>query len=99
MEEAGTLRPRHRRPSGRGWHRGAEIYRAFRQNNVPAKKPKRPHWFEKSPGLVAHYDFKYQNGGVVHRYKDIPRLLDEAGDGQTICCLQAGTTTDSTTDS
>lgn len=60
------------------WHRGAEIYRTFRQNNAPAKKPKRPDWFEQSAGLVAHYDFKYQNGGVVHRYEDIPRLLDEA---------------------
>lgn len=60
------------------WHQGAEIYRSFRQNNVPPEKTKRPRWFEQSPGLVAHYDFKYQNGGIVHRYKDIPCLLDEA---------------------
>ena len=60
------------------WHRGAEIYRAFRQSHSPIAQPKRPKWFEESAGLVAHYDFKYQNGGVVHRYEDIPRLLDEA---------------------
>ncbi len=60
------------------WHRGAEIYRSFRQTHSPLTPSKRPSWFEQSAGLVAHYDFKYQNGGVVHRYEDIPRLLDEA---------------------
>lgn len=59
------------------WHRGAELYRAFREEHGCAL-PERPKWFEKSPGLMAHYDFKYQNGGIVHRYKDIPGLLDEA---------------------
>lgn len=56
------------------WHRGADIYRAFRK----VSRPEPPEWFLKSPGLIAHYDFKYQNGGVVHHYKDIPRLLEEA---------------------
>lgn len=40
--------------------------------------PLHPAWFDRSPGLMAHYDFQYQTGGVVHTYKDIPRLYEEA---------------------
>jgi len=35
-------------------------------------------WFEKSPGLVAHYDLKYQSGEIVHRFLDIPYLYSQA---------------------
>ena len=59
------------------WHKGADRYRAFHRSFSP-EETARPLWFEKNPGLVAHYDFKYQNGGIVHRFKDIPRLLEEA---------------------
>lgn len=31
-----------------------------------------------SPGLVAHYDFQYQGGGIVHRFRDIPALYAQA---------------------
>ncbi len=62
------------------WHEGAHIYRSFREQFERIIPPDRPEWFEKSPGVIAHYDFKYQNGGVVHRYEDIPSLLDEARD-------------------
>lgn len=59
------------------WHEGAKRYRAFHRDISP-EETACPNWFHKSAGLVAHYDFKYQNGGVVHRYADIGRLLDEA---------------------
>ena len=61
------------------WHWGADEYRAWRESlhDVPARRH-RPEWFEKSPGLVAHYDFKYQGGGIVHRFRDIPALLEQA---------------------
>lgn len=59
------------------WHQGADRYRAFHRTVLPAGN-KMPEWFRTSPGLMAHYDFKYQNGGVVHRFEDINRLLDEA---------------------
>lgn len=59
------------------WHRGARIYRAFRTPCLPPKK-NTPEWLSGNAGLIAHYDFKYQNGGVVHTYRDIPRLADEA---------------------
>ena len=59
------------------WHEGADRYRAFHRELLPAGSAQ-PEWFKTSPGLVAHYDFKYQNGGVVHRFEDINRLLDEA---------------------
>lgn len=61
------------------WHVGAKKYREFHRGFSPAETT-RPQWFEKNPGLVAHYDFKYQNGGIVHRFEDIRRLLDEARD-------------------
>lgn len=60
------------------WHQGARLYRAFREQHEIVVPSARPAWFEKSPGLMAHYDFKYQNGGIVHKYADIPRLLGEA---------------------
>lgn len=61
------------------WHWGADEYRAWRESIAdPAPRRHRPEWFEKSPGLVAHYDFKYQTQGICHRYKDIPALLGQA---------------------
>jgi len=60
------------------WHIGADIYRNFKKacNQYYGHMP--PKWFLKSPGLVAHYDFKYQNGGIVHKFCDLPRLYSEA---------------------
>ncbi len=58
------------------WHDGARIYRAFKEPRLTARP--HPAWFDKSAGLVAHYDFKYQNQEVVHMYKDIPTLREEA---------------------
>lgn len=62
------------------WHTGADDYRAWRRSlGRPAlERPHRPEWFMKSPGLVAHYDFQYQGGGVVHRFQDIPALYEQA---------------------
>lgn len=59
------------------WHDGAQRYRSFRTPFLAKQKPS-PEWLKSSAGLVAHYDFKYQNGGIVHRYKDIPTLAAEA---------------------
>lgn len=59
------------------WHAGAKKYRAFHRGFSPAETAC-PEWFKKSAGLMAHYDFKYQNGGIVHRFKDISGLLKEA---------------------
>lgn len=59
------------------WHRAADMYRAFHRTISPAENAA-PEWFRKNPGLAAHYDFKYQNGGVVHHFRDIRGLLDQA---------------------
>ncbi len=59
------------------WHAGADIYRAFRRPTLPPMR-EHPAWMLTSPGLHAHYDFKYQSGEIVHRYRDIPRLAQEA---------------------
>lgn len=59
------------------WHWGADRYRQWRRSQGE-ERFERPGWFDKSAGLVAHYDFKYQNGGVVHRFCDIPGIYREA---------------------
>ena len=59
------------------WHAGADIYRAFRRPTLPPMR-EHPAWMLTSPGLHAHYDFKYQSGEIVHRYRDITRLAQEA---------------------
>ena len=61
---------------GGDWREGADIYRAFRQPLIPAQKPV-PAWQKENAGLVAHYDFIYQNGGIVHTYDDIPALAEK----------------------
>lgn len=61
---------------GGDWHEGADIYRAFRQPLIPAQRPV-PEWQKQNAGLVAHYDFIYQNGGIVHTYDDIPALAEK----------------------
>lgn len=58
------------------WHWGADRYREWAETLMPKTSP--PDWFFNSPGLVAHYDFKYQSGEVVHRFKDIPSLAQRA---------------------
>lgn len=61
------------------WHWAADDYRAWRESVPrPVVGHHRPEWFEKSAGLVAHYDFQYQLGGTVHRFSDIPRLYHQA---------------------
>ncbi len=58
------------------WHDGAELYAAYKRPLLTTLP--HPAWFDRSAGLMAHYDFKYQNQQVVHRYEDIPRLRAEA---------------------
>lgn len=61
------------------WHWGAEEYRSwFSSLERPQQTNHIPQWFKESPGLVAHYDFQYQLGGIVHRFGDIPKLMRQA---------------------
>ena len=61
------------------WHWAADDYRSwFGTLNRPDTGHHRPRWFELSAGLMAHYDFQYQGGGIVHKFKDIPELLRQA---------------------
>lgn len=59
------------------WHWGADNYRRWRKSCQAPIKPFLPKWFRKSCGMVAHYDFKYQNGEIVHKFSDIPKLYDQ----------------------
>lgn len=64
---------------GGDWHEGADLYRAYKEPLLDQGLP-HPDWFDRGAGLLAHYDFKYQNGGVVHTYRDIPALKKQAQD-------------------
>ena len=64
---------------GGDWHWAADDYRAwFDTLGLPRGGKLRPQWFMESPGLMAHYDFQYQGGGIVHRFSDIPDLMADA---------------------
>ncbi len=60
------------------WHWAADEYRAYRSSVDRPKLPQNalPQWFQSSVGLMAHYDFKYQSGDIVHTFQDIPALFD-----------------------
>ena len=61
------------------WHWAADEYRTwFNSVHEPMPQTHRPKWFMESAGLMAHYDFQYQGGGIVHTFKDIPHLYDMA---------------------
>ncbi len=62
------------------WHDGAKIYREFRSPYIKPLDKYLPVWAKDSPGLFAHYDFKYQHGGIVHKYNEIPHLAQKALD-------------------
>lgn len=60
------------------WRDGARFYRTFRKPQITEISGRKPEWMKKSVGLFAHYDFKLQFGGIIHKYKDIPKLAREA---------------------
>ncbi len=60
---------------GASWHEGADFYRSRRGVDKPAPSGS---FMGKSTGLAAHYDFKYQCGGIVHRFSDIHTITDQA---------------------
>jgi len=72
------------------WHEGAKIYRG----NLDISGSEDPSWWNESISLVAHYDFKYQNGGIVHRFADIPALVEQAKELNTDHLLFSGWHTD-----
>ncbi len=75
---------------GGDWHEGAKFYRAFRQPLIRLHENRLPAWAKESAALFAHYDFKYQNGGVVHHYSDIPKMAEEARDAGIFHMLFSG---------
>ncbi|HOL55142.1 MAG TPA: DUF6259 domain-containing protein, partial [bacterium] len=58
------------------WHWGADRYREWFYSVFPKRKES-PDWLLNSSGLIAHYDFRYQNGSSFHSFDDIPALFDK----------------------
>lgn len=59
------------------WHRGADLYREFHDRTGRKVNPL-PSFMKESPGVMCHYDFKWQDGSVNHRFEDIDTLYEEA---------------------
>ncbi len=73
------------------WHEGVDIWRRFA---FELPHPGHPTWLSQTAGLAAHYDFVYQDGGMVHTFWDIPGLYQRA-QAQGLChLLLAGWHTD-----
>ena len=51
------------------WREAVDLYRKDHYDT-----PQSPEWFIQSAGLVAHYDFQYQSGEIIHRFADLPQL-------------------------
>ncbi len=76
--EAYTTPPTHLIFHDGDWHKGAQIYRAFRYPLVHKCENVVPSWAKDSVGLSAHYDFKIQDGTWYHTYKDIPQMARDS---------------------
>jgi hypothetical protein len=59
------------------WHKGAEFYREYMASVIP-NVTETPGHFKAAPGFITHYDFKWEEGTITHRYNDIPMLYAEA---------------------
>lgn len=62
------------------WHDGAKIYREFRYPLIEKHPRIKPSWTKHSVGLTAHYDFKYQDGSIHHKFEDIPKIAKDSLD-------------------
>ena len=62
---------------GGDWRRGADIYRRWFKSAFPSIRRAPPH-VRQGPGVVCHYDFKWQDGTITHRFVDLPVLMKEA---------------------
>jgi len=71
------------------WHRGADIYRLFHKK-LNTKFRRAPDYINKVPGMVCHYDFKWQNGDINHRFRDLPEIFREASKNGFNSLLIAG---------
>lgn len=59
------------------WREAAKCYRQSVIKTVPGLPPT-PEYFRRAPGVVTHYDLKWEDGTIIHRYEDLPQLADEA---------------------
>ena len=64
---------------GGDWHRGADIYRKYYDSLKNEIRPL-PEFMRTSPGIVCHYDFKWQDGSIGQRFEDIPALAESAAE-------------------
>lgn len=67
---------------GGDWHVVADRYRSWADRRFA--RPPVPDWVRASHALMAHYDFKWQDGTFTHTFADIPALYNRAAaDGIT----------------
>lgn len=74
---------------GGDWRRGADIYREwFHSAFGPVRRA--PAHIRHSPGVACHYDFKWQDQSIGHRFSELPHLLDESAPAGFSNLLVAG---------
>ncbi len=71
------------------WHQGAELYREYLNSILPGT-PATPEFFRIAPGVISHYDLKWEDGTIIHRYEDLPEMYREAADCGYNTMLLAG---------
>jgi Domain of unknown function (DUF6259) len=59
------------------WHQGADFYREYMTSRLPAMPPT-PEYFKQAPGIISHYDLKWEDGTIIHRYDELPEMHREA---------------------
>ncbi len=63
--------------TGNDWRETAQRYRR-RLDGVLPPAVHVPPFFAEAPGVITHYDLKWEDGTIHHRYADLPRLSREA---------------------
>jgi|GEM_PF-5179407 len=63
--------------TGGDWRESARRYRARIDAFLPPAITA-PRFFREAPGAITHYDFKWEDGTVHHRFAELPELYREA---------------------
>lgn len=66
-------------PHDGDWQQGAERYRRYLDQLLPPSRTS-PVFFRQAPGTMTHYDLKWEDGTINHRYRDLPAMYREAAD-------------------
>ncbi len=70
------------------WHQAADLYKQWIGKYL--LPPRVPGWVRDSNALIAHYDFRWQDGTYTHNFHDIPAICRRAAEGGVSHVLMVG---------